>query len=98
MRLQEIRRQLFQFRCILHRDCVAALLHIAPKAQRGQRRLILQLLDPRPRRVVLIHAGQPILQQRALQIMLRGRIRPARVYLVERLIHIAVQRKLNPRL
>ena len=85
-----IRRQALQLlRRRLNR--LPALLDIAAELERQPRRLLVQRLQAVARRLVLVHAGQPIAQQRALHVMLRRRARAVQLDRRQRVIHLAIQ-------
>ncbi len=95
---QKILRQTVQLRRILHHYGVALFLDVASKGQAELGNALLQLLNFLPRRLILIHAGQSVLQQRPLQIVFRRGVRFGSIDRRQRQIDLRIQRKLDRRL
>ena len=87
---QVILRQPVEFR-LGGDNCLPALLDVAAELQRRHGGLLVQRLDPIARLLVLIDAGKPIAQQRALHKVKSRRARARQVHGHKRVVHPAIQ-------
>jgi len=89
-RALELRRRARDRRCVLT-DVAAELL-----ADRDE--LLLDLLDPRPGRLVLVHAAQAEIAERALDVVLGLRVGAGEIHGRDRVVHLPVEREVRDEL
>ena len=70
---------------------LSTFLNVAAELEPQSRSLLVQGLEAVARGLVLVHAGQPVLQQRALHIMARRRADTGQVNSSQRIVNLAVQ-------